>query len=183
MSEVKKIKLVVSDLHVGLGRVLENGQLNSLEEFYFDEKFVEFIHYYTTGRYADYDVEIILNGDIFNFLQVDYHGHFLTVITESISMDILQRMVKGHPLFMRALKDFAAKENHTVTYVVGNHDQAMLWPATRAYLNEALGTAVRYKNLIYFFDGVHIEHGHMLRPPIGWIPENSFSNGICLNPF
>jgi UDP-2,3-diacylglucosamine pyrophosphatase LpxH len=161
VNQVKKIKLVVSDLHLGLGRVLENGQLNSLEEFYFDEKFIEFLHYYTTGRYADYEVELILNGDILNFLQIDYHGHYLTVITESICMDIIRRVVKGHPLFFRALKEFAAKENHTITYVVGNHDQAMLWPSVRAYFNESVGANVRYKNLIYFFDGVHIEHGHM----------------------
>jgi UDP-2,3-diacylglucosamine pyrophosphatase LpxH len=160
MEPVKKIKLVVSDLHLGVGRVLENGQLNSLEEFYFDEKFVEFLHYYTTGRYAEHHVELIMNGDIFNFLQVDYHGHFLTVITESISMDILKRIINGHSLMMKAIRDFASKENHEVTYVVGNHDQAMLWPATRAYLNEALNASVRFKNLIYFFDGVHIEHGH-----------------------
>ena len=114
----KKIKLVVSDLHLGVGRVLENGQLNSLEEFYFDEKFVEFLHYYTTGRYADYDVELIMNGDILNFLQVDYHGHFLTVLTESISMDIIKRIINGHPLFIKALKEFASKENHT-DYVCG----------------------------------------------------------------
>src|SRR5262249_48733759 len=161
MNSAKKIKLVVSDLHLGVGRVLEGGQLNSLEEFYFDEKFVEYLHYYTTGRYADYDVELIMNGDIFNFLQVDYHGHFLTVLTESISMDVLKRIVGGHPQMIKALKEFAAKENHSITYVVGNHDQAMLWPATRAYLNEVLGTSVRFKNLVYFFDGVHIEHGHM----------------------
>ena len=40
----KKIKLVISDLHLGVGRTLDNGQLNDMEEFYFDEKFAEFIH-------------------------------------------------------------------------------------------------------------------------------------------
>ncbi len=138
MNQAKKIKLVVSDLHLGVGRVLENGQLNSLEEFYFDEKFVEFLHYYTTGRFADYDVELIMNGDIFNFLQVDYHGHFLTVITESISMDVLKRMVNGHPLMIKALKEFALRENHTITYVVGNHDQCMFGRRRALYLNEVL---------------------------------------------
>ena len=77
----KRIKLVVSDLHLGLGQFLEDGRLNLLEEFYFDDKFAEFLHYYTTGDYADCDVELILNGDIFNFLQTDYKGHYLTVIT------------------------------------------------------------------------------------------------------
>ena len=161
MTKKKQIKLVVSDLHLGVGKTLENGQLNRLEEFTFDDKFAEFLHYYTTGKYADYEVELILNGDILNFLQVDYKGHYLTVITEPICMDILKRIVAGHPVFFRALKEFAAKPGNLVTYVVGNHDQAMLWPATRAYLNEVLGTTVRFKNIVYFFDGVHIEHGHM----------------------
>jgi len=157
----KRIKLIISDLHLGVGRVLESGQINSLEEFYFDEKFVEFLHFYQTGKYADCEVELILNGDIFNFLQVDYKSHYLTVITESVTLEKMKRIVKGHHNFFSALKDFAKREGNSITYVVGNHDQGMLWPMARQYLNEVLETQVKYKNLVYFFDGVHIEHGHM----------------------
>lgn len=159
--ERKKIKLVVSDLHLGKGRILENGGINSLEEFYFGEKLVEFFHYYSTGIYNDYEVELIINGDFLNFLQVDYKGHFLTVVTEQIALDVLKSIVLGHPKVFKALADFAGKPDNTVTYVVGNHDQAMLWPACRAYLNSVIGKPVRFKNIVYFFDGVHIEHGHM----------------------
>lgn len=157
----KKLKLIVSDLHLGVGRVLESGQINSLEEFYFDEKFVEFLHFYQTGKYANHDVEIILNGDIFNFLQVDYREHYLTVITETVTVEKLKRIVDGHPIFFNALKDFAKKEGNSVTYVVGNHDQGMLWSSARDVLNRALDSQVKFKNLVYYFDGVHIEHGHM----------------------
>jgi UDP-2,3-diacylglucosamine pyrophosphatase LpxH len=132
-----------------------------LEEFYFDEKFAEFLHYYTNGKYADHEVELVLNGDILNFLQVDYRGHYLTVLTEPICVEVLNRIVAGHPVFFRAIREFAARPGNSVTYVVGNHDQAMLWPATRQILNDVFATTVRFKNLIYFFDGVHIEHGHM----------------------
>lgn len=159
--EKKKIKLVVSDLHLGVGRVLDNGQINSLEEFYFDEKFVEFLHFYTTGKYADAEVELIMNGDVFNLLQVDYNDHYLTVITEAVSLAKFKRIVKGHQVFIKALKEFAAGEGHSITYVVGNHDQGLFWPGVRAYFNEVLETNVRYKNIVYYFDGVHIEHGHM----------------------
>ncbi|MCC7403427.1 MAG: metallophosphoesterase [Bdellovibrionales bacterium] len=158
---MKKIKLIVSDLHLGLGRTLENGQMNPLEEFYYDEKFVEFLHFYTTGKYAEYEVELIMNGDIFNLLQVDYRGHYLTVITESVTMEKVKKIVKGHGLFFQAIRDFAKKEGNVVTYIVGNHDQGLLWPGVRAYLNEMLGTTIRFKNIVYYFDGVHIEHGHM----------------------
>ncbi|MEQ1663851.1 MAG: metallophosphoesterase [Bdellovibrionales bacterium] len=155
-----KIKLVISDLHLGAGRILEDGRLNLLEEFYFDERFSEFLHFYTTGKWADYQVEIILNGDIFNFLQTDYKGHYLTVITEQVTLDQIQRIVKGHEIFFQTLKEFV-KKGHEVTFVVGNHDQGMLWPSVRNYLNEVIGTSARYKNIVYYFDGVHIEHGNM----------------------
>lgn len=157
----KRIKLVLSDLHLGKGRILENGGNNSLEEFYFGEKLVEFFHYYSTGIYQDYEVELIINGDFLNFLQVDYRGHFLTVITEQIGLEVLKSIIEGHPKVFKAMSDFANKPGNTVTYVVGNHDQAMLWPACRAYLNSVVGKPIRFKNIVYFFDGVHIEHGHM----------------------
>lgn len=157
----KRIKLVVSDLHLGLGRFLEDGRLNLLEEFYYDEKFAEFLHYYSTGEYKDAEVELILNGDIFNFLQTDYKGHFLTVITESVTVDQLRRIIRGHQVFFRALREFAADPKHQVTFIVGNHDQGMLWPEVRALLNQEIGASVKYKNLVYYFDGVHIEHGNM----------------------
>ena len=158
---MRKIKLVISDLHLGLGRTLEGGATNSLEEFYFGQKLVEFLHYYSSGEYRDAEVELIINGDFLNFLQVDYRGHYLTVITESVSLEKLKHIVAGHREVFSALKDFASTPGRSITYVVGNHDQCMLWPGTRAYLNEVIQTSVKYKNLVYFFDGVHIEHGHM----------------------
>lgn len=158
---MKKFKLVVSDLHLGVGKILEGGKVNSLEEYYYDDKFSEFLNYYTTGEYSDAEVELVLNGDIFNFLQVDYRGHFLTVLTEQISLEKLQRIVAGHPKFFAAIRKFAGENKRIVTYVIGNHDQDMMWPATQSYLNEVLSTQVRFKNIVYFFDGVHIEHGHM----------------------
>jgi UDP-2,3-diacylglucosamine pyrophosphatase LpxH len=160
-SPVKKIKIVVSDLHLGKGRLLPNGGVNALEEFYFGEKLVEFIHYYTSGVFREYEVELIINGDFLNFLQVDYRGHFLTVLTESVCLEILQSIVAGHRNVFKALTEFAAKPGNSITYIVGNHDQAMLWPACRDYLNKAAGASIRYKNIVYYFDGVHIEHGHM----------------------
>lgn len=157
----KRIKLVVSDLHLGAGRFLEDGRLNSFEEFYFDERFAEFLHFYTTGSFSDCETEVILNGDIFNFLQTDYKGHFLTVITESITLDMMKRIVDGHRPFFDALRSFAQKPGNQVTFVVGNHDQGLLWPAVRNYVNEAIGVSAKYKNIVYYFDGVHIEHGNM----------------------
>lgn len=157
----KKIKVVVSDLHLGKGRLLPGGGVNSLEEFHYGDKLVEFIQYYSSGAFREYEVEIIINGDFLNFLQVDYRGHFLTVLTEQVCLEILKSIVDGHRRVFQTLADFCARPGNSMTYVVGNHDQAMLWPACREYLNHVVGANIRYKNIVYFFDGVHIEHGHM----------------------
>jgi UDP-2,3-diacylglucosamine pyrophosphatase LpxH len=157
----RRIKLIISDLHLGKGRLLADGATNQLEEFYYGEKLTEFINYYSSGTFRDAEVEIIINGDFLNFLQVDYRGHFLTVVTESVALEILKSIIDGHDNVFRALKDFASQPQNSITYVVGNHDQGMMWPACRAFLNQAVGASVRYKNIVYFFDGVHVEHGHM----------------------
>lgn len=163
MSETpkKKIKLVVSDLHLGKGRVVAGGGTNPLEEFYYGEKLVEFLNYYSSGAFREYSVELIINGDFLNFLQVDYRGHFLTVLTEGVCLEILKSILEGHKNVFKAMSDFANKPDNMITYIVGNHDQAMLWPACRELLNGVVGTNIRFKNIVYFFDGVHIEHGHM----------------------
>ena len=100
----KGIKIVVSDLHFGTGLTHPDGMRNLFEEFYFDRKFSEFLDYYTSGDYKDSPVELILNGDVFNFLQTDYKGHFVPVITEAMTLDMLNRILKGHPIVFNALK-------------------------------------------------------------------------------
>ncbi len=156
-----KIKLVVSDLHFGTGLIASDGSVNSFEEFYFDDKFIEFLEYHSTGNYKDIEVELILNGDILNFLQIDYKGHFIPVITEKVSVDKVNRIYEGHKRVFEALKKFASFEKRTITYIVGNHDQGMMWPGVQRRLDEILDTEINYCQLVYYFDGVHIEHGHM----------------------
>ena len=122
---------------------------------------MEFIHYYSSGIYRNYDIELIVNGDFFDFLQVDYKGYHLTVRTESISLATLKSIIAGHPKVFSALRKFLAQRGNSLTYIIGNHDQDMMWPATKEHLNEVMGTNIRYINIVYFFDGIHIEHGHM----------------------
>ena len=157
----RKIKLVISDLHIGLGPTLKGGYRNLFEEFNYDEKFAEFLEYYSSGSYENCSTELILNGDILNLLQVDYRGHYPTVITENVTLEKVKRIVNGHPIFFEALKKFVSREGNKATFIVGNHDQGMLWSKVRAYLDKVLNTRTYHQNIFYSFDGFYIEHGHM----------------------
>jgi len=178
---LRKIKVVISDLHLGKGRLLV-GVNNDLEEFLYDQKLIEFIHYYSSGEYAESDVEIIINGDFLNLLQVDYKGHYLTVLTEPVCVEMLRSVLEGHAEVFKAMSDFLKKPNRSITYVIGNHDQAMLWPACRELLNKTLGAEIRYKNIVYFFDGVHIEHGHMHEAANRFDPRRFFLKKDLVEP-
>ncbi len=159
MGESRKYKLVVSDFHLGKGRYFRDGTQNILEDFIYDREFVEFLNYYRSGPFADADVELVLNGDILNLLQIDTMGVHTHLVTERSVVRAVERIVAGHPEFFQGLRRFAATPGHTVSYVVGNHDAAMLWPWPRKTFSEAVGAPVAFHDVSYQFDGIYVEHG------------------------
>ena len=154
-----KFKIVVSDFHLGKGRYFEDGTQNILEDFIYDREFSEFIDYYRVGKFADAEVELILNGDILNLLQIDTWGVHTHLITERSVVRAVELIVKGHSEFFEALKRFALTPSHSIAYVVGNHDVGMLWAGPRRVFSEAVGHSVKFYDVNYQFDGVYVEHG------------------------
>ena len=171
-----KYKIVVSDLHIGRGRILPDGSVNILEDFVADRKFIEFLEYYSSGPYFESEVELILNGDILNLIQVDYRGYFSPILTEEICLEKLRNVIKGHPKIFSALKAFAAVPLHKITYVIGNHDVDMIWDRCKEVFQEAIGHPVLFKNFTYLVDGVHYEHGQQYEAVNRLNPKKIFIN-------
>jgi len=157
---MKKIKLVVSDFHIGKGARLPNGSMNLLEDFPHDLRFKEFLEFYTKPPYDGAEIELIFNGDMLNLIQVDYHGHYPIVFTENVAVTKTKSCIAGHPVFFNSLRDFLSDPKHSLTYVIGNHDQELLWKGAKALFEEAVGVPVNWKTTHYQVDGVHVEHGH-----------------------
>lgn len=157
---MRKIKLIVSDFHLGRGKYHQDGSLNLLEDFVWDHKWRELLEYYSTGEFEDSECELIFNGDMLNLILTDYHGHFPVVLTERISSEKLHAIIEGHPIFFDSLRRFIDRPGCSLTYVIGNHDQEMMWESTKAIFENAVGQPVSFKNTYYQVDGIHIEHGH-----------------------
>ncbi|MBI2606534.1 MAG: hypothetical protein HYW49_10700 [Deltaproteobacteria bacterium] len=160
-SKPRKLKLVVSDFHLGSGLYLKDGTRNILEDFQYDDAFISFLNYHGSGEYFDAEIELVINGDFMNLLQINYKGVHTHLITERIVLEGLRQSVNGHAELFRALRRFAAAPNHSVVYVIGNHDQGMLFGQVRKYFVEVLNHEVRFYDSHYEFDGIRIEHGHM----------------------
>ena len=159
---MKRIKLVISDFHIGRGRYLVDGSINVLEDFFQQRQFSEFLEFYSTNKYSKYHVELIINGDFFNFLQIDYEGKFHSVITESLSVFQLEAIIDGWPVIFDDLRRFNESDLNNIAFITGNHDPQLLWDAVRNRLRERIGGKINFHDLQYEFDGFHIEHGHQL---------------------
>lgn len=157
---MKKIKIVFSDFHMGKGSRLPDGRVNPLEEFQDADSLLELIRYYSTGEYENCDVELIANGDFFDLLTVDYFHRFTEQITEERSIEKLETIIQGHKEVFDGLIEFCRKPHRSLTFVVGNHDQGLLWPKVQKALRSHISSSVKIQPESYVFDGVYVTHGH-----------------------
>lgn len=157
-------KIVVSDFHLGSGRLV--GELNPWENFFYDQEFADLLLYYSSGEFADQEIELIINGDFFDLLQVRYDGGFPVHVTEQIAAAKLKAALDGHPVVMHALARFVNQPRKSITVLPGNHDFELMFPACHhMFCERVTGSMVdpRMRFVLdkpyYEFDGVQIHHG------------------------
>ena len=166
--------LFVSDLHLSEGVDPKTGKTHRNEDFFHDEGFAQFLnHYVQMSRdetlSATYQIpwKLVINGDIFDFLQV---VSMPPVNDEQVVMEVmnaagtavsktkkvtankakyglgtsepeivwkLQKISKGHPEFFQALGWFVACGNRIVM-MKGNHDVELFWPAVQTCMQHIL---------------------------------------------
>jgi UDP-2,3-diacylglucosamine pyrophosphatase LpxH len=172
-----KLKIVVSDFHLGAGPPDTN--VNPLEDFIADEAFAHFLESLRVeSDHEDKEVELIINGDFFEFLQVPAVDGFDPQETyppeayydscESSSVKRLDLITAGHPVVFDALADFIQVETprRRMTLIKGNHDVNLYWPGVKQRLREVLGATGRRASMLLFAEryvsreGIYVEHGH-----------------------
>jgi len=146
--------LIVSDLHLSEGLDSASAKFSRLEDFLFDDAFARFLRYHEEvrgqPRFGGRPWMLIINGDLFDFLQVvslPQEGRLLRTVkgserrqelrlnerdyglgtTAEESEWKLKQIARGHPRFFAALGRFVARGNH-VALVKGNHDVELHWP-------------------------------------------------------
>jgi UDP-2,3-diacylglucosamine pyrophosphatase LpxH len=172
-----KLKIVVSDFHLGAGP--PDVSVNPLEDFIADEALAHFLETLRVeSDRDDKEVELIINGDFFEFLQVpavagfDPHQAYPPEAyhdsCESNSIKRLDLITAGHPIVFDALADFIQVEapRRRMTLIKGNHDVNLYWPGVKQRLREVLGATGRRASMLLFAEryvsreGIYVEHGH-----------------------
>lgn len=156
-----RTKLVISDFHLGAGPTLKDGRTNYLEDFFHDKKLIEFLKYHSSGEYAKAEVELIINGDFFNQLQVWPNEKDPALMTERVAVARTEAIFEGHSELFQVISDFASSPKHSVTFMIGNHDIGLIWPAVQKLVVSRLGESARvHQDPVYAEGGVWIEHGN-----------------------
>ncbi len=150
--------LVVSDFHLGRGDYLQSGQINLMEDFHDDDSFAEFLEFYSSGKFYNYPVHLVLNGDILNLIEVDIDGTFNHIIDDELTVCALKKIIDGHQVFFNALAKFGKRPSKKISYTVGNHDQGMAFLKAQDYLSKTIGVQISFC-FEMSIAGVHIEHG------------------------
>jgi UDP-2,3-diacylglucosamine pyrophosphatase LpxH len=161
---MQKIKLVISDLHLAESHSIFEGfgdlQQSALEGL---------LSAASSNGFTDNadDVELIINGDCFEFLFMEPHEkQGITYPVNALSK--LERVIDGHHLFFDALQRFISQTGRHVTFIIGNHDVELAFKDVQERISEVICNEPGLKERVNFchsyfyrpsFD-VHIEHGN-----------------------
>lgn len=150
-------------------------------EFFFDEVFADFLEHII--KMADgHEVELVLNGDIFDFdsvTSIPKQPAFRTSRLEKLrglfpaeekSVYKIRRILSDHGAWVRSLREFISR-GHRIVFVIGNHDLELHWPRVKAEICAVLGVDenltknVRFCEWFYISNGdTLIEHGNQYDP-------------------
>lgn len=149
--------IVVSDLHLGEGKHHWDGSFNILEDFTVDQRFSEFLDFYSKA----YDsVELVLNGNFFEMQRCRAVHDYPDVLFETYSVELIRVSIEGHPIVVEALKRFMTNPNNTLVYILGDADVGVFWGKVQDELRRRISDRIRFVPNYYLNRGIHIEHGH-----------------------
>jgi len=145
------------------------------KEFLVDDDVLKLINYVEAR--TDGQLELILNGDIFDFdsvrqlpttpfAPIDWLARARGLGSEAWMSEFkIETILKDHQPLFAALTQFLQRGNHIV-FIAGNHDLELLWPGVQTRILKALGATaqsenVRFCNWFYISNkDTYVSHGH-----------------------
>lgn len=178
-NNVAKVILVISDLHLGAGKMIR-GKRNLLEDFHYDNELIDFLNYYSSGDYQQIPVELIINGDFLDFLAVPYVEFYDDEYwSEHAALAKLKMIMDAHRGVMDALKRFLQATDKKIVYVIGNHDAEFVFESMKVeflkFFQEDASKIILTNSITTYTPtkGVDIQHGHQYERAHNFDQENA----------
>ncbi len=161
--------LIISDFHLGPGK---NSQ--EFEHFEDDAIFCEFLGHHAQSTEFN-QVELIIAGDFFDSVQVKVANTLPDRVYGHHALEKICKIVSGHPEVFQALSKFANARGRSLTFLVGNHDPAILFPEVQTYLRGVLGGQVSFESKEVSRTPLLVKHGNE------WDAANRFEDDAILS--
>lgn len=127
--------LVISDLHLADGNpVLENW--GAAQQATFEAMLAAT---QPGGELASATVELVINGDCFDFLLAKPHLGLRNQVDITVAHAKWAGIAAAHLPWFAALRAFVREPGRRVTFIIGNHDLELCFPSIRARVRSAIG--------------------------------------------
>ncbi|MBG59785.1 MAG: hypothetical protein CMJ16_04935 [Peredibacter sp.] len=147
--------IIISDIEMSCG--------GEVDDFVHTRYLCEFISQYNQGPYQDKEVDIVFNGDTFDFLKTQIDHETPHLIDEDMAMEKLHQIETAHKEFFETLKEFVKHKNaaRRIHFIVGNHDQELLFPRVQDRIVELCGNSgqILFPGFEMRVGDLLIEHG------------------------
>lgn len=176
--------IVVSDMHLADAQEPHprrpHWKAYKQARFFIDDDFAKLVDHVLER--AEGHVEVILNGDIFDFDAVTTLPDELPGPTswlsrvrglaseEWMSLYKIDVIFDHHPTWFGALKNLLER-GHSAIFVIGNHDVELHWPSVQERIQERMAlteeerTRIRFCTSFYISNGdTFVTHGHLFDP-------------------
>jgi UDP-2,3-diacylglucosamine pyrophosphatase LpxH len=167
---------IISDLHLCEAEPVNIDVLlwkkYKTREFFFDDTFADFLQF--IGQRSDGEpVELVLNGDIFDFdsvvtlpLSPPYRVSWLEKLRglyaeEEKSLFKIKKIIEDHTVWFSSLSQFLRAGNRVV-FVIGNHDLELHWQLVQTAIIEALNLSQESRSRLRFCEWFYISNGDTL---------------------
>ncbi len=164
--EPRETYFIFADFHMGEGP-FKNGKLNPLELFNADLDFCYAINkILELYRNMAAKLTLVLNGDTFDFLHVEYLGGTKAEPTMKAALEQIKIIFEAHPLVIETFRKFLSRGGR-IKFFIGNHDLALVWPNVQNFIRQELGKYLAQnidRQIKFVFEeikgGVFISHGN-----------------------
>ncbi len=183
--------LVVSDLHLGRGRVPGSGRYHALETFFFDEDFLDFCEVHIAeARRRQVPFKLVLNGDTFDLLRIEppaadkgaspRERRYGAPVTPERAAKMMASILAGHPVWVRGLARILAA-GYEVIFLPGNHDVELQWEPVHQQIRDSLAAALAAEgaDVEQALRGLHFKPWFHHEPGRVWIEHGSQYDPEC----
>jgi len=150
---LQKEVIVLGDVEIGGGTLTD--------DFISDMALSELIR---ELKERPHPVDLILNGDTFDFLKCPYQKNgklfYTRHVTSKVSLSKLDLIHKAHPLVFESLKSFVQSSKNHLYFTFGNHDLDLVFPEVQQKIKDLLNSHANvHFCLKYHQHNVYVEHG------------------------